>query len=83
MFIKRRVDVGGLAVGNVLSVCHSNVWSVCEAVQRRGFVHKEDGVSIQCLKLGETVQERDGYKIEGFLARTGVGLFPKKLSYHT
>ena len=27
---------------------------------------KEDGVSIQCLKSGETVQEGDGYKIEVF-----------------
>ena len=66
MFVKQGVDVGGLAVGDVCSVCHSIVWSVCEAVQRRGFVHKEDGVSIQCLKSGETVQEGDGYKIEVF-----------------
>ena len=74
VFIKRRVDVGCLAVGDVRSVRHSNVWSICEAVQRRGFVHKEDGASIQCLKSGETVQEGDGYKIEifsqdGFLVR--------------
>ena len=56
VFIKRRVDVGCLAVGNVLSVCHSDVWSVCEAMYRRRFVHKEDGVSTQCLRAGETVQ---------------------------
>ena len=56
VFIKQRVSVGCLAAGDVCSVCHINVWSVCEAMQRRRFVHKEDGVSIQRLRAGETVQ---------------------------
>ena len=29
-------------------------------------MHKEDGVGIQCLMSGETVQEGDRYKIEIF-----------------
>ena len=56
VFIKRRVGVGCLAASDVRSVRHIYVWSVCEAMQRRRSVYKEDGDSSQGLTAGETFQ---------------------------
>ena len=56
LFVERRVGAVCLAVSDVCSVCYGNVWSIREAVQRRWFVHKEDGVNVQRVVSGETVQ---------------------------